>query len=148
MSSDPEDYERAFWSRRQVQMFRKARSGVFLRCHSVPLQIEETEPKKPNFSTTERSSTELRFASFPRSIVRDPGRLSRVKINALGGALIVTLSPRDSRPTDSNSNLVVPVCENLRSGGWGCRGKGDVNCARIRDAKLRSTFPCIVDVEA
>jgi len=70
-----------------VQKFRKARSGVFLGCHSVPLQTEETEPKKPNFSTTERSSTELRFASFPRSIVRDPGRLSRVKMNALGAPL-------------------------------------------------------------
>ena len=35
----------------------------------------------------ERSSTELRFASFPRSIVRDPGRLSRVKMNALGAPL-------------------------------------------------------------
>src|SRR5215469_6788388 len=87
MSSDPEDYSPAFWSRRQVQKFRKARSGVFLGCHSVPLQTEETEPKKPNFSTTERSSTELRFASFPRSIVRDPGRLSRVKMNALGAPL-------------------------------------------------------------
>src|SRR5215469_66721 len=87
MSSDPEDYERAFWSRRQVQKFRKARSGVFPGCHSAPLQTEEPGPKKQNPSTTERSSTELRFASFPRSIVRDPGRLSRVKMNALGGAL-------------------------------------------------------------
>src|SRR5215467_7463745 len=31
--------------------------------------------------------TELRFASFPRSIVRDPGRLSRVKMNAPGAPL-------------------------------------------------------------
>src|SRR5262249_37054860 len=30
---------------------------------------------------------ELRFASFPRSIVRDPGRLSRVEMNALGAPL-------------------------------------------------------------
>jgi len=75
MSSDPKDYERAFWSRRQVHKFKKARTGVFPGCHSLPLQAEETEPRKPNPSTKERSSTELRFASFPRSIVRDPGRL-------------------------------------------------------------------------
>src|SRR5215472_14337139 len=87
MSSDPEDYERAFWSRRQMQKFRKARRGVFQGCHSFPLQTEETEPKKQNPSTEERSSTELRFASFPRSIVRDPGRLSRVKMNAPGAPL-------------------------------------------------------------
>src|SRR5215471_13484805 len=87
MSSDPEDYTRAFWSRRQVQKFNKARSGVFQGCHSVPLQTEETEPKKQNPSTRERSSTELRFASFPRSIVKDPGRLSRVKMNALRAPL-------------------------------------------------------------
>ena len=48
---------------------------------------EETQPKKQEPSTKERSLTELRFASFPRSIVRDPGRLSRVKMNALAGAL-------------------------------------------------------------
>jgi hypothetical protein len=39
--------------------------------------------KKP--STMERSFTELRFASFLRSIVNDPGRLSRVEMNALDG---------------------------------------------------------------
>src|SRR5262252_4934622 len=87
MSSDPEDYGRAFWSRRQVQKFRKARSGVFPGCHSDPLHTEETEPKKQNPATKERSSTELRFASFPRSIVRDPGRLSRVEMNALRAPL-------------------------------------------------------------
>src|SRR5215467_15217236 len=87
MSSDPEDYERAFWSRRQLQNFRKARTGVFQGCHSLPLQTEETEPKKQNSSTMERSSTELRFASFPHSIVRDPGRLSRVEMNALRAPL-------------------------------------------------------------
>jgi hypothetical protein len=70
-----------------VQKFSKARSGMFLGCHSVPLQTEETKPKKQNPSTKERSSTELRFASFPRAIVRDPGRLSRVEMNALAGAL-------------------------------------------------------------
>jgi hypothetical protein len=70
-----------------VQEFRKARSGVFPGCHSDPLQTEETEPKKQNPSTKERSSTKLRFASFPRSIVRDPGRLSRVKMNALEAPL-------------------------------------------------------------
>ena len=70
-----------------MQKFNKARSGVFQGCHSVPLQTEETEPKKQNPSTRERSSTELRFASFPRSIVKDPGRLSRVKMNALRAPL-------------------------------------------------------------
>ena len=70
-----------------MQKFRKARTGVFQGCHSVPLQTEETEPKKQNPATKERSSTELRFASFPRSIVRDPGRLSRVEMNALGAPL-------------------------------------------------------------
>ena len=69
------------------QKFRNARSGVFQGCHSFPVQTEETEPKKPNPSTKERSSTELRFASFPRSIVRDPGRPSRVEMNALGAPL-------------------------------------------------------------
>src|SRR5215467_4633455 len=87
MGSDPEDYERAFWSRRLVHKFRKARRGLFPGCHSVPLQTEETEPQKQNPSTKERSSTELRFASFPRAIVRDPVRLSRVEMNALAGAL-------------------------------------------------------------
>ena|SRR5215471_5490713 len=86
MSSDPEDYKRAFWSRRQLQKFRKARTGVF-QGYSIPLHTEETEPKKQNPATMERSSTELRFASFPRSIVRDPGRLSRVEMNALRAPL-------------------------------------------------------------
>ena len=62
--SDPEDYERAFWSRWQVQKFRKARRGVFPSGHSVPLQTEETEAREQNPSTKERSSVELRFASF------------------------------------------------------------------------------------
>lgn len=70
-----------------MQKFRKARRGVFQGYHSVPLQTKETEPKKQNPSTKERSSTELRFASFPRAMVRDPGRLSRVEMNALAGAL-------------------------------------------------------------
>jgi hypothetical protein len=87
MSSDPEDYKRAFWSRRQMQKFSKAGSGVFQGCHAVPLQTEEAEPKKQNPSTKERSSTVLRFASFPRSIVRDSGRLSRVEMNALRAPL-------------------------------------------------------------
>jgi len=47
-----------------VQKFKKARRGVFQGCHSFPLQTEETEPKKQNPSIKERSSTELRFASF------------------------------------------------------------------------------------
>jgi hypothetical protein len=75
MSSDPEDYERAFWSRRQVQKFRTAPTGVFQGCN------------KQSPATKERSSTELRFASFPRSIVRDPGRLSRAEMNALRAPL-------------------------------------------------------------
>src|SRR5215467_7539487 len=87
MGSDPEDYERAFWSRRLVHKFRKARRGLFPGCHSVPLQTEETEPQKQNPSTKERSSTELRFASFPRAIVRGLERRSRVEMNALAGAL-------------------------------------------------------------
>jgi hypothetical protein len=62
-----------------MQKSRKARTGVFRGCHS--------EPKKQNPATKERSSTELRFASFPRSIVRDPGRLSRVEMNALRAPL-------------------------------------------------------------
>jgi hypothetical protein len=70
-----------------VQKIRKHRRGAFQGCHSVPLQTEETEPKKPNPSTTERSSTELRCASFPRSIVRDPGSLSRIEMNVLADAL-------------------------------------------------------------
>jgi hypothetical protein len=70
-----------------VQKFSKARRGVFSGGHSVPLQTEETEAKEPNPSLKERSSTELRCASFPRAIVRDPGRLSRVEMNALAGAL-------------------------------------------------------------
>ena len=64
MSSDPEDYKRAFWSRRQLQKFKKARTGVF-QGYSIPLHTEETEPKKQNPPTMERSSTELRFASVP-----------------------------------------------------------------------------------
>jgi len=50
-----------------------------------------TEPRnartqeKP--SAMERSFTELRFASFRRSMVKDPGRLSRVEMNALAGSL-------------------------------------------------------------
>jgi hypothetical protein len=87
MSSDPEDYKRAFWSRRQVQKLRKEQTGGFQGWHSVPLQTEETESKTQNPATMERSSTELRFASFPRSIVRDPGRLSRVEMNALRAPL-------------------------------------------------------------
>ena len=43
--------------------------------------------KQQDPSTMERSFTELRSASFPRSIVRDPRRLSRVKMNALGAPL-------------------------------------------------------------
>jgi hypothetical protein len=74
---DPKDYERAFWSRRQVQKFSKARRGVFPGCLSFALQTEATEPQKQNLSIKERSSTELRFASFPRAMVRDPARLSR-----------------------------------------------------------------------
>ena len=38
-------------------------------------------------SAMERSFTELRFASFQRSIVKDPESLSRVEMNALAGAL-------------------------------------------------------------
>ena len=45
--------------------------------------IAETEPKKQNPSTMERSFTELRYASFQRSIVRGPGSLSRIEMNAL-----------------------------------------------------------------
>jgi hypothetical protein len=41
--------------------------------------------KKP--SAMERSFTELRFASFLGSMVNDPGRRSRVEMNALAGAL-------------------------------------------------------------
>ena len=70
-----------------MQKFSKARRGVFPGCRSVRLQTEETEPKKQNPSTKERSSTELRFASFPRSIMRGPGKLSRVKMNALRAPL-------------------------------------------------------------
>ena len=70
-----------------MQKFRKSAK----RCVSgLPFGFpptEETKPKTQNPSTMERSFTELRFASFPRSIVRDPGRLSRVEMNALGGAL-------------------------------------------------------------
>ena len=82
-----------------MQKSRKARRGVFQGCHWVSLQTEETEPKKQNPSTKERSSTELRFASFPRSIVRDPGRLSRVEMNVLTDAL------------DSLPDLRGDVCE-------------------------------------
>jgi hypothetical protein len=56
ISSDPEDYERAFWSRRQVQKFRKARIGVFPG-GPVPLQTEETGAQEQNPSTKERSFT-------------------------------------------------------------------------------------------
>jgi len=70
-----------------MQKFRTARRGVFQGCRLVSIESEETEPQKQNPSTRERSSTELRFASFPRSIVKDPGKLSRVKMNALAGAL-------------------------------------------------------------
>src|SRR5215472_14831185 len=109
MSSDPEDYERAFWSRRQMQKFRKARRGVFQGCHAVPLQTEETEPKKQNPSTKERSSTELRFASFPRSIVRDPGRLSRVEMNApLAGRALDSL-PGSKRRCVQTFRLTRPM---------------------------------------
>jgi hypothetical protein len=70
-----------------VQKFRKARRGVFQGWHAGPLQTEETEAKKQISSTKERSSTELRFASFPRVIVRDPEGLSRVEMNTLAGEL-------------------------------------------------------------
>ena len=50
----------------------------------------DTEPKKQNPATKERSFTELRFASFPRSIVRAPGRLSRVEMNSLRSPLTVS----------------------------------------------------------
>ena len=70
-----------------MQEFRKSAescvSGLPL---GFPLR-EEIEPRKQNSSTRKRSFTELRFASFLRSIVKDPGRLSRVKMNALAGAL-------------------------------------------------------------
>jgi len=45
--------------------------------------------KQQDPSTMERSFTELRSASFPRSIVKDPGRLSRVQMNALLAPLTV-----------------------------------------------------------
>ena len=82
-----------------MQKFKKARRGVFPGCHSFPLQTEGTEPKKQNPSIKERSSTELRFASFPRSIVRDPGRLSRVEMNALRAPLTAS---QDLRVTCAN----------------------------------------------
>jgi hypothetical protein len=67
--------------------FRRARRGVFQGCGLVSTRSEKPEPKKQNPSTKERSFTELRYASFRRSIVRDPGILSRVQMNALAGAL-------------------------------------------------------------
>ena len=82
-----------------MEKFKKARRGMFPGCHSFCLQTEETEPKKQNPPIKERSSTELRFASFPRSIVRDPGRLSRVKMNALGA------------PLTASQDLTVDVCK-------------------------------------
>jgi len=114
MSSDPEDYKRAFWSRRQLQKFRKARTGVF-QGYSIPLPTEETEPKKQNPAPMERSSTELRFASFPRSIVRDPGRLSRVEMNALRAPLTAS---QDLKVTCANFLLdgaddFIDDCHNL-----------------------------------
>jgi len=50
---------------------------------------EETEPKKQNPSTMERSFTELRFASLPALDCEDPGRLSTVQMNALQAPLTV-----------------------------------------------------------
>jgi hypothetical protein len=70
-----------------MQEFRKSAERCVL---GLPLAFplkEEIEPKQQNSLTRKRSSTELRFASFLRSIVKDPGRLSRVKMNALAGAL-------------------------------------------------------------
>jgi hypothetical protein len=50
---------------------------------------EETKPEKQNPSPMERSFTELRFASFLRSMVKNLGRLSRVQMNALRAPLTV-----------------------------------------------------------
>jgi hypothetical protein len=63
-------------------------------------ESSEPEPQKQNPSTMERSFTELRFASFLGSIVNYPGRLSRVEMNALAGAL--DSLPRSDRHTVAN----------------------------------------------
>jgi hypothetical protein len=55
-----------------MQNLEKREEVCFQGWHLISMQGEETAPKKQNLSTKERSSTELRFASFPRSIVRDP----------------------------------------------------------------------------
>ena len=69
-----------------MQEFRKSAERCVL---GLPLAfpLKEEIEKQQNSLTRKRSSTELRFASFLRSIVKDPGRLSRVKMNALAGAL-------------------------------------------------------------
>jgi hypothetical protein len=69
-----------------MQEFRKSAERCVL---GLPLAfpLKEEIEKQKNSLTRKRSSTELRFASFLRSIVKDPGRLSRVKMNALAGAL-------------------------------------------------------------
>ena len=53
----------------------------------LPADFLESPGAQQKTSTKERSSTELRFASFSRSIVRDPGRLSRVPDERPTGAL-------------------------------------------------------------
>ena len=82
--SGPDDYERAFWSRQQCKSLEEAR-GMFQGCRLGSMQVRKRNPRSKNLQL--RNEAALRFASFPRSIVRDPGRLSRVKMNALAGAL-------------------------------------------------------------
>ena len=72
-----------------MQEFNRSAKRCVSRLRFVFHRSEETEPKKQNPSTTERSFTELRFASFPALNCEDPGRLSRVQMNALRAPLTV-----------------------------------------------------------
>lgn len=55
----------------------RARTGMFQGSHSFLFRVRNENPRNKTLQLGERSSAELRFASFLRSIVRDHGRLSR-----------------------------------------------------------------------
>ena len=73
-----------------MQEFNKSAKRCVSGLRFIFHRSEETEPKKQNPSTMERSFTELRFASFPALDCEDPGRLSRVQMNALRAPLTVS----------------------------------------------------------
>src|SRR5215472_18310999 len=73
-----------------MQEFNKSAKRCVSGLRFIFHRSEETEPKKQNPSTMERSFTELRFASVPALDCEDPGRLSTVQMNALRAPLTVS----------------------------------------------------------